>query len=153
MNMAKVAIRMKKAGSMSIEKNASRLAPIPSKLLPVSRAAIIEKNFPSPIRYAKKIKSPPNEISDRWFANGSSSEAHTRVDNAITGAIWKIMPVVPLNTLPFLRRTAISFSGWKIPGPLRPDAILFVRRMIPGKNSADMNIRITPGISDQFEAG
>ena len=45
--MAKVASKIKNAGSTSIEKNASRFAPIPSKLLPVSRAEIIEKNFPN----------------------------------------------------------------------------------------------------------
>ena len=42
-----VPIRMKKAGSASIENRASRLAPIPSKLLPVSSAAIMQKNLPS----------------------------------------------------------------------------------------------------------
>jgi len=47
--MAKDAIRIKKAGSSSMEKKASRFAPIPSKLLPVSRAAMIEKNLPRAI--------------------------------------------------------------------------------------------------------
>ena len=39
-------MRRKKAGSTSIEKSASRLAPIPSKELPVSRDAIMLKNLP-----------------------------------------------------------------------------------------------------------
>jgi len=50
-------IIIKSAGSMSIEKKASRLAPIPSKLLPVSSAEITIKNFPSARVYTKKTKS------------------------------------------------------------------------------------------------
>ena len=42
------AIIIKKAGSTIVEKQASLEAPIPSKLLPVSSAEIIEKNFPKP---------------------------------------------------------------------------------------------------------
>lgn len=71
----------------------------------------------------------------------------------ITGATWKIIPVVVLNTLPFLTRTPASLKGCRIPGPLRPDAMLLVRRIIPGKNIADINIIISPAISDNIEPG
>ena len=39
---------IKKAGSTIVEKQASLEAPIPSKLLPVSRADNNEKNVPKP---------------------------------------------------------------------------------------------------------
>ena len=39
-------IKIKKAGSTIVEKQASLEAPIPSKLLPVSNAESSEKNFP-----------------------------------------------------------------------------------------------------------
>ena len=47
-NAASVVNDKSSAGSASAEKNASRLAPMPSKLDPVSKAEIIVKNLASP---------------------------------------------------------------------------------------------------------
>ena len=67
-------------------------------------------------------------------------------ENETTGAIWNIIPVVVLNTLPFLSNTAISLTGCNIPGPVLPEAILFVLRIIPGKKNAVKIISNNPGI-------
>ncbi|MND00938.1 hypothetical protein D3C83_197290 [compost metagenome] len=48
MSKAKDPSSRKKAGSANMENRASRLAPIPSKLLPVSMAEMMEKNLPAP---------------------------------------------------------------------------------------------------------
>jgi len=66
--------------------------------------------------------------------------------SATEGAIRNISPVLVLKTLPFLRSTEMSFRGWNMPGPFRPEAMLFVRRIIPGKNKAAITIRINPAI-------
>ena len=59
---AKEPINIKNAGSTSIEYKASRLAPIPSKLLPVSSAEMIIRNLPNASTYANITKSPSNEM-------------------------------------------------------------------------------------------
>jgi hypothetical protein len=73
------------------------------------------------------------------------------VASVIEGAMRKIMPVVVLNTLPFRRSTRISLIGWKTPGPFRPEAMLFDRRIIPGKKRAEITMSTKPAISDYFE--
>jgi len=37
-------------------------------------------------------------------------------------------------------------KGWKIPGPFRPDAMLLVRKIMPGKKKAEISIRMKPAI-------
>jgi len=76
--------------------------------------------------------------------------APVTVARVTDGAILKIRPVVSLNTLPFLNRTAISFHGWNIPGPLRPEAMLFVRRITPGKKKAATAMSTNPAIIRLF---
>jgi hypothetical protein len=102
----------------------------------VSMAPIMKKNFPSASRYAKRTKSPLNPRKEGNPANGTSRMAHRTVARYISGDSRKIKLVVVLITLPFLSRTQMFFQGWKSPGPFRPLAILFTRRMIPGKNNA-----------------
>jgi hypothetical protein len=55
--------------------------------------------------------------------------------------------VVLLITLPFCIRSAIFFHGCIIPGPLRPLARLFTRRIKPGKKRTVRSARIKPVIS------
>jgi len=80
------------------------------------------------------------------FANGTRSIDPRMADKPIAGAIWKMKPVEVLNTEPFLNRIAISFTGWKRPGPFRPEAILFVRTINPGKKRAARAVKRIPAI-------
>ncbi len=63
------------AGSASAEKNTSRLAPMPSKLDPVSSAATTVKNRITPSKPAKSRKSAGNAISAGKCPNGISMAA------------------------------------------------------------------------------
>jgi len=66
-----IAIKDKKsAASAKKAKKASLLAPIPSKLDPVSIAAIITKNLERAKRYATKMKSPAKETGEETPPNG-----------------------------------------------------------------------------------
>jgi hypothetical protein len=77
---------------------------------------------------------------------GKKKHGAVTVTSVTEGAMRKIIPAVLLNTLPFLTSTARSFNGWKMPGPRRPEAMLFVLRMIPGKKRAAITIRTKPAI-------
>ncbi|OPZ55315.1 MAG: hypothetical protein BWY89_01379 [Bacteroidetes bacterium ADurb.BinA012] len=96
------------------------------------------------------IKSPSKESNAFCCAKGRNSMAPMTVARVIDGAILKIRPVVSLNTLPFLSRRERSFHGWNIPGPLRPEAMLFVRRITPGKKRAATTMSIKPAIIRLF---
>ena len=72
---ASVASATSKAGSASAEKNTSRLAPMPSKLEPVSSAATTVKNRITPSRPAKSRKSAGNAMSAGKFPSGISMAA------------------------------------------------------------------------------
>jgi hypothetical protein len=63
------------AGSVRTAKVSSRLEPIPSKAEPVSRAAAVVKNRERPKRYAKRIKSPVNEITEGIRPKGMNRPA------------------------------------------------------------------------------
>ena len=83
-------------------------------------------------------------MRDPVFPKGRTRDAQSTEARDTAGAILNIIPVVLLKTLPFLNSTARSFMGWKIPGPLRPDAMLLVLSIIPGKNTAASNMESNP---------
>src|SRR5579875_3735958 len=74
-----------KAGSANAEKVTSRLAPIPSKLEPVSSAARTVEKRPSAIKYATTIKSPVKDESAGKPPNGISVRARRSETSQTTG--------------------------------------------------------------------
>jgi hypothetical protein len=113
---------------------------MPSKLLPVSIAAMMLKNLPRASIYAKKIKSPSKLIIPLYGPKGITRHAISTEEKYITGAILKMILVVSLYTDPFLNNLITSFTGCMIPGPFLPEAILLVLEIIPVKNMAENNI-------------
>jgi hypothetical protein len=99
----------------------------------------------------KKIKSPSNEIRAPCLESGITSIAQIMLARVMAGATWNIKPEDLLKTLPFINKTLISLIGCNIPGPFRPENMLFVRRIIPGKKIAAINININPTISDKIQ--
>jgi len=76
-------------------------------------------------------------MTDGMPGNGRSMRAQQIVAKYTAGASLKTKLVVVLKTLLFLNRRNMFFQGCSIPGPLRPPAMLFTLRMIPGKKIAD----------------
>ena len=89
------------AGSAKTANCNSRLAPMPSKLEPVSNAASTVKKRPSTRRYASKIRSPGNATADGTRPSGRISKTSERTARFTTGPARNTHVVVPLYTAPF----------------------------------------------------
>ena len=117
----------------------SRLAPIPSKLDPVSSAASTRKKRPRPSTYANATASPLNRMSDTRPSSGTTVAARSVVATTKTGASRKIHVVVSLNTAP--RRTSFQRSKYSCSAgaPFRPVSADFVRVATPATAGARSN--------------
>ena len=83
-------------GSTRAEKNASRLAPIPSNAEPVSIADIIKKNLEIPSKYSIRIRSPLKIAPVCICRTGIKAVAASVKVKISTGEILNIQEVVPL---------------------------------------------------------
>jgi hypothetical protein len=86
----------RKAGSKKAVKEISLDAPIPSKLLPVSIAAITVAALDRASRLIKRKKSPLKLTRDSFEPKGTSIAAQKTDTIASTGAIRKTIPELML---------------------------------------------------------
>ena len=92
------------AGSARVENVTSRLAPMPSKLDPVSSAAITVEKRARARRYANRRRSP-GKATRAGAPRGTRAAATTTAANPTTGPARNTQLVVRLYTAPF----AMSF--------------------------------------------
>ena len=96
------------AGSASNANVTSRLAPMPSKLEPVSSAAMTVTNRAKPSRYASTTRSPLKASGAANPPSGTSPVATAAAARPTTGPARKTHDVVRLYTAPLRSRRARS---------------------------------------------
>ena len=102
----------KSAGSAKLANVTSRLAPMPSKLDPVSSPASTRENRPSASREAKAMRSPEKLTTDWRPSSGRKHAARIAVTVTATGASRKIQVVEVLYTTPLRHSFARSKYSW-----------------------------------------
>ena len=125
------AIAIKKAGSTIVEKQASREAPMPSKLLPVSNALKSEKNLLNTKIYANITNENCKLIIDCPERICTNKDSNITDASANIGVILKTQDVVLLYTESFFNNLVKSQKGCNMQTPLRPDQNAFVFFIIP----------------------